>query len=56
MIKISTEQAYIYATKNAILRAVSSAVRMFSRSKIFDEVVSLTKKKNLAYLHFPRPQ
>ena len=49
MIKISTEQAYIYATKNAILRAVSSAVRMLSRSKIFDVVVSLTKGKPLVH-------
>ena len=56
MIKISTEEAYIYATKNV---DVSSAVRMLVRSEIFDVVVSLTRgkplvhRKSLVYLHFP---
>ena len=56
MIKISTEEAYIYATKNV---DVSSAVRMLLRSEIFDVVVSLPRgkplvhRKSLVYLHFP---
>ena len=49
MIKISAEQAYIYATKNAVLSAVFLAVHMLSRSKIFDVVISLTKGKPLVH-------
>ena len=49
MIQILTEQAFIFATKNVIQRAVSSAVRVMSRSKMFDVMVSLTNGKPLVH-------
>ena len=46
-LKLSTEQAYNYATINVILGVVSLAVRVLSQSKIFDVVFLLTKGKPL---------